>query len=345
MSNLKARKAKTYRARKHLTQHRAENTCPTCGNGYNGSYCNNCGEKVFHPHDLSVPHLLEQTVDSFTHFDLKIPKSLLQVFNPGFLTYEFLHGIRVPFAKPVQLFIICNLIFFFCFKIARFNDYSPVLGDHHYFLISESYDIFKWAEPLDFTIIHGINTTALNKAKALQMIPDTTTLRYLYQEIDKNQENKTSFAQLFFDKSVIYSKTFIFLLIPLYALFFYLFLYKKFQYFGAALIFALHFACFNLLSFGFTQVLNQKAGINIFAPFNWLAEKLPVGLSSFFGFEGFELRHTILFVPYFMIAFRRLFNLTWYWNVPLAFLLSRIVYYINFGIYKKILIWLTLWLM
>ena len=34
MSNLKVRKAKTYRARKHLTQHRDEHTCPTCAFGF-----------------------------------------------------------------------------------------------------------------------------------------------------------------------------------------------------------------------------------------------------------------------------------------------------------------------
>jgi Protein of unknown function (DUF3667) len=349
MSHLKPRSKKTYRPRKHLKLHQKEHTCPTCGNGYDGSYCNNCGEKVFHEHDLSLPHLVEQTVDSFTHFDLKIPKSLLNVFNPGFLTYEFLHGIRVPFAKPVQLFIICNVIFFFCHKIVTFSDYTPVLGDHHAFSLSR-YLPFKWAEPIDTWVGNSIDQITLDKGKTLKMIPDSTQLdslyNFLYEQQPKSQGFLSPFNQAFYNKSTVYSKTFMLLLIPLYALVFHAFLFKKIKYFGATLIFALHFACFNLLMFGIYHIIVIYFKIPFTYPLHWLGDFVPKIIRDFlWGDFGFEFWQLCFFVPYFFIAFRRLFALKWYWNLPLSYLLGRIVFFINFGIYKKILTVLTLWLM
>ncbi len=123
-------------------------TCPTCQHQYHGDYCNNCGEKVFHPHDLSLPHLLEDAVDKFTHFDLKIPKSVLLLFNPGYLTEKFLTGIRKPFANPIQLFLIANVLFFLMYKILAFSDFTPVWGDNQFFPLSGK-GILLWAKPID----------------------------------------------------------------------------------------------------------------------------------------------------------------------------------------------------
>ena len=103
---------------KHRQRHKLPldhvHTCPTCQHQYLNDYCNNCGEKIFHEHDLSLPHLLEDAVDKFTHLDLKIPRSIALLFRPGYLTQTFLTGVRKPYSNPVQLFIIVNVIFFFC---------------------------------------------------------------------------------------------------------------------------------------------------------------------------------------------------------------------------------------
>jgi hypothetical protein len=40
-----------------------QQACKTCGHAFAGRYCNQCGEKVIEPRDLSVRHYLE---DIFT---------------------------------------------------------------------------------------------------------------------------------------------------------------------------------------------------------------------------------------------------------------------------------------
>jgi hypothetical protein len=328
---------KLHEHKNHLVDH----TCPTCHHHHKGNFCNNCGEKVFHKHDLSLPHLAEETVDSFTHFDLKIPKSLLLLFNPGYLTQKFLKGIRVPYAKPVQLFIIANVLFFFMFKFVGFTDYSPSFGDHTYFQLHDSYPIFRWAKPIDRTVVDAITNAGVQKAYAMKYIGLPSQ-----DSIFNDQYYTNRFTIEFKKNCAVYSKTFIFLLIPLFALFFYAFFFKYFDYFGSSLIYATHFLSYNLLIFGLWQIIAVKLHWYLLNPIYWLAYETPLKSISegLFGGE-FEFLHFIFFLPYFLISFNRLFKIKWYWNILASYFLVRIVYFLTFGVYKKILIALTIWLM
>ena len=76
-----------------------------------GPFCHRCGEKRLDRHEYAFGHWLEQPGDAFTHFDLKVPRvfwSLLR--EPGRMTADTLAGRRVAWAKPVQVFIIANLL-------------------------------------------------------------------------------------------------------------------------------------------------------------------------------------------------------------------------------------------
>ncbi|MFD0765998.1 DUF3667 domain-containing protein [Mucilaginibacter lutimaris] len=91
--------------------------CPTCGAGFMGKFCYACGEKQCTDKDLSLKKFAEQTVDIFTHFDGKFFLSMKYLlFYPGKLTTEFLAGRRVKLMKPLQLYIIINIVYFFLLK-------------------------------------------------------------------------------------------------------------------------------------------------------------------------------------------------------------------------------------
>lgn len=88
------------------------NTCQSCGNTYEGKYCNQCGEKVFHSSQNKFHHLVEEALHFFTHFDSKYLKTLsLQLKKPGQYTLDYCEGIRVKYYKPVSFLLLSIVIY------------------------------------------------------------------------------------------------------------------------------------------------------------------------------------------------------------------------------------------
>jgi len=89
-------------------------TCQTCGNPRQETFCPNCGEKRHNPHTLTLRHYAEETLEGFTHFDHRFFRSVRALLlRPGLLTAEFVQGRRVRYMLPLPLFLVCNLLFFF----------------------------------------------------------------------------------------------------------------------------------------------------------------------------------------------------------------------------------------
>lgn len=79
-----------------------------------GTYCSQCGEKKLSAKDYSLAHLVEEAIDGFTHFDTRFLRTLKLLFTkPGALSNAYFHGGRSRYTKPLSLFIIINVIFFF----------------------------------------------------------------------------------------------------------------------------------------------------------------------------------------------------------------------------------------
>ncbi|APU69535.1 DUF3667 domain-containing protein [Christiangramia flava] len=89
------------------------NICKNCQNKFSGNYCNNCGEKIISDEDFSITNILSQAVGAITNFDSKLLRTFqIMGNNPGILSSKIVSGIRVPFLKPFQIFVICNVLFF-----------------------------------------------------------------------------------------------------------------------------------------------------------------------------------------------------------------------------------------
>ena len=88
--------------------------CNNCNGEFIGNYCSNCGEKMFNKKDLSLKHFAEESFEGFVHFDNKFFRTLKTLLiSPGQLSLDYINGKRVRYMKPVQSFLIINLIFFF----------------------------------------------------------------------------------------------------------------------------------------------------------------------------------------------------------------------------------------
>lgn len=86
--------------------------CLSCSATHSEAFCPRCGEKRITTHDYSVVHFFEHALETFTHFDYRSLRALkLLVFRPGELTRDYLKGRRKAFVGPLQMFVILNVLF------------------------------------------------------------------------------------------------------------------------------------------------------------------------------------------------------------------------------------------
>ncbi|GAB5525313.1 MAG: hypothetical protein Roseis2KO_31850 [Roseivirga sp.] len=114
--------------------------CKTCGSQLQGSYCHQCGEKVLRPEDKSAKKWLADLLSNIWMLDGKLFNSLKHLLlKPGKFASDYTEGIRKPYVKPLNLFLMVNLIYFLTsgfdtFKTelnAQINGmpYSPLISD------------------------------------------------------------------------------------------------------------------------------------------------------------------------------------------------------------------------
>lgn len=186
--------------------------CKSCGNNHQENYCPACGEKIFHPNQLSVKHFVEETFEGFIHFDTKFFRSLKTLISkPGQLSVDYVEGRRVKYMKPIQFFLVVNLLFFFL-----------IIGNNMYSLGLDNYVTYR--PFINYNTVQTVNEKLKNK-------------KLSYAE----------FRESFNEKIIADSKEYIFLFVPFYGLVFFIFLFWKKTFFVEHLIFATHFMAFVLL--------------------------------------------------------------------------------------------------
>ena len=101
--------------------------CPVCAAPLFGPYCAQCGEAATH-HDYSMKHVAEELVETFAHVDGRALWSFRALITqPGLLAREFLRGRRKTQMGPVQLFVICNVIYFLVQPLTAFAPFTSTL--------------------------------------------------------------------------------------------------------------------------------------------------------------------------------------------------------------------------
>lgn len=107
------------------------NLCKTCGAQLRGSFCHQCGEKVIRSEDFAIRHFFAEFINQVFLFDGRFFKSFwLLLRHPGLLTREYLDGRRKPYLKPLQMFIIANVIYFIVQPHTIANTFNTTLQSH-----------------------------------------------------------------------------------------------------------------------------------------------------------------------------------------------------------------------
>jgi len=92
--------------------------CAGCGAAVTGRYCTDCGEHT-EPHDYSMKHFVEEVLETVAHVDGRVFASFRSLLTrPGQLAADFLAGRRKAQIGPVQMFVVCNVLYFLFLPLA-----------------------------------------------------------------------------------------------------------------------------------------------------------------------------------------------------------------------------------
>ena len=99
--------------------------CPNCGSELVRHYCPDCGQKAPQPDDYSLREHAADFVDQVASLDGRIVRTLRTLISrPGALTIAHLAGRRARYLRPLQLFLLVNVLLFVAAPRAPMFSYS-----------------------------------------------------------------------------------------------------------------------------------------------------------------------------------------------------------------------------
>src|SRR5687768_16563949 len=91
----------------------SSDVCSSCAAPLSGRFCAQCGERRIEPGEQTMRHFLRDSLADLASLDGKLLRTLRAlIVRPGELTREFMDGRRVLYLRPLQLFLLANLIYF-----------------------------------------------------------------------------------------------------------------------------------------------------------------------------------------------------------------------------------------
>jgi len=188
-------------------------SCPNCGAQFQGQFCSNCGEKRVVSEDYSLRRFLGEAFNILTSVESNLFRSFATLLTrPGRLTAEYFKGRRKSFLKPLQLFVFCNVIFFFAQTSVGFNSLTTPLYVH------------------------------------LSMLPHSRLAsRMVDGELRQRQIAYADYRQRFDVAIEGQAKTLVIVMVPIFALLMGAFFWRTRRYYVEHLVFSTHFFAFFLL--------------------------------------------------------------------------------------------------
>lgn len=108
--------------------------CPNCGAPSMQRYCPQCGQAAPGPADYSLRAYAAELAGQLTNTDGKVAGTLWAlVARPGLLTVDHLQGRRARYLRPLQLFLLVNVLLFvaaprvplFSYSLEKYLRFSP----------------------------------------------------------------------------------------------------------------------------------------------------------------------------------------------------------------------------
>ncbi|RED23527.1 uncharacterized protein DUF3667 [Flavobacterium cutihirudinis] len=255
---------------------REDKTCLNCRHVVEQKFCPNCGQentdtrKTFH-------HLFIHFFEDLTHYENAFWKTIKNLlFKPATLTKEYLSGKRLSYLAPVRLYIFISFITFLLIALfpsevtenltkgekeisSNFENAKPKetknWKDKSYLkskTVDKSYFQLKSMKEIDSIQKYGKESEKLN-----------TTSYWLYEKAVHVTENNTKreIIEKFIESFFHNLPKILFIIMPFFAFFLWIFHSKKRWYYFDHGIFTLHYFSFLLLIFLIMFIINRVVGL------------------------------------------------------------------------------------
>lgn len=240
---------------KHKT--RKNKTCQNCERFVHQNFCSHCGQEnteVRH----SFIYLVKHFISDLLHYDSSIwSTTKLLLFSPATLSKEYIGGKRKKYVDPIKLYIFISFIAFFIPGILPEEAHGEKDSKIN---IMQVDNVNFPVESID-KITGQITTDTINSYAELDSLANiknvTSKEYYLTRFLLKARENSKADQQEKIREFILHNlPKVLFLYMPLFAFWLWLFHNKKkFWYFDSA-IFTLHYFSFLLLSITILILLN-----------------------------------------------------------------------------------------
>lgn len=239
-----------------------EHKTPICNNcSYEFIYANNfcpvCGQKN---HELRIPlkHLLEEVIESTLHLDSKTFRTVKYLITkPGFLSLEFNSGKRAGYVPPVRLYVFISFIFFFLLNLLSGGHKNDAVhpGANSKSDLSISYRKIYSNELRGFTLQQA---DSLMKARNVEL---TNFNKYFVHQMQKIANSSSSEFTHLLMKNISYM---MFLLMPVFGMWIFLFNKKQLEYYIESLAVSVHFHSFAFLTFTILLLISSLMKLELF---------------------------------------------------------------------------------
>ena len=320
-----------------------EHVCRNCGYDFEflqgvKNYCPNCGQENHDPRKPLV-HYISELGETLFHFDNKTWSTLRTlIFGPGQITRDYIENKRARYTPPVRMFIFSLAVFIVCLelttqelvkqqlenqpdislsdRIRQLPDGSKIAFSDPFFRSKKLFlpvgflRELKEANPLNFGEWLGAHQMPSGFIYRMYF-------RFIYQDLNTGQ------SQMHFLKRVTRVHYWIILFIlPLSALWIFVFFHRKNLLYYDTLIMTLHFYCFS-------QLLGSVLALLVFLI-------LILGIS----FDTSGLFFIIFFASFFfnmLPAYRRVFGRSW----PSTMIRASMIGVVHLTVYMLVF-WLIL---
>lgn len=264
---------------------REDHNCQNCGHYVEEHYCTHCGQEnveTRQPFHFLFTHFIED----FVHYDGSFWQTIKKLFlKPGVLTKEYLSGKRNSSVNPVKMYIFVSFVTFFIISIfpshkTEYNDTSnePIsientekiqkalnatidtLQNKGLTTVEQGAKIkSEFEKNKNINSLEEVNDESIEnlQSEVKNNVPILSPFIEKYQELRKRKVSDEQLGEAIVEKSLHVIPKVLFVYMPLFAFFLWIFYNKKKWWYFDHGIFTLHYFTVILLSILVYFLLNK----------------------------------------------------------------------------------------